>query len=249
MNLKHINFLESLGETLTVMALREKLRQIDVDNNSRMALIEYLIFKYGKSIEQVVNAPQSDNREELEAAQKKIAHAQQSLITVQEKLREESIALESQRKAEDEARKAEAENKAALEELKKQEDDYKNKIDTLTAKSQDQSGSLVSRNKAASELAQLKQEDPLPLRKAKITQESSVRKAEKTTQAAKESRLKAEEKHHQVETATKEAELLFVEAQNYLEEVKAKGGSSAGDIWWMQRELTEAKKYLPKSKQ
>jgi len=41
-------FLESLGETLTVMALREKLRQIDLDNNNRMAFIEYLVFKYKK---------------------------------------------------------------------------------------------------------------------------------------------------------------------------------------------------------
>ena len=38
-----------------------------------------------------------------------------------------------------------------------------------------------------------------------------------------------------MEAATREAEKKFEEAQNYLEEVKAKGGSSAGDIWWMQR--------------
>lgn len=30
-------FLESLGETLTVVKLREELRQIDLDNNNRMS--------------------------------------------------------------------------------------------------------------------------------------------------------------------------------------------------------------------
>jgi hypothetical protein len=38
---------------------------------------------------------------------------------------------------------------------------------------------MVQRNKAANELAQLKGEDPLPLRKAKITQEAALRKVEK----------------------------------------------------------------------
>jgi len=98
-------------------------------------------------------------------------------------------------------------------------------------------------------LAALKAEDPLPLRKAKITQESSVRKAERATKAAEEARRKTEETTRQVEHAAKEAEHKFQEAQNYLEEVRSKGGSSEGDLWYLQRELTEAKKYLPKSKQ
>jgi len=226
-------FLESLGETLTVIALRERLRQIDIDNNNRMALIEYLMFKYSKSVEQVVNAPQSDNKEELEAASRKVEAAQNALVEMQARLSEQKIALEAQKKAEEE-------NKAALAELHKQEEDYKNRIAALEKATQE--GTVVQKNKAANELAQLKGEDPLPLRKAKITQESAVRKAEKA-------RKETEEKTREVEAATREAEKKFEEAQNYLEEVKAKGGSSAGDIWWMTRELTEAKKYLPKSKQ
>ncbi len=58
-------FLEFLGETLTVVALREKLRKIDVDANGKMALLEYLMFKYEKSIPEVVNAPQGGNQEEV----------------------------------------------------------------------------------------------------------------------------------------------------------------------------------------
>ncbi len=41
-------FLESLGETLTVVALRERLRKIDLNCDGKMALLEYLAFKYGK---------------------------------------------------------------------------------------------------------------------------------------------------------------------------------------------------------
>jgi hypothetical protein len=37
----------------------------------------------------------------------------------------------------------------------------------------------VSRNKARAELAQLKAEDPLPLRKAKITLEAATKRADK----------------------------------------------------------------------
>ena len=47
-------FLDSLGETLTVVAMRDRLRQIDLDFNRRVALIEYLTVRYGK-----VNGPLS----------------------------------------------------------------------------------------------------------------------------------------------------------------------------------------------
>ena len=83
---------------------------------------------------------------------------------------------------------------AAAQEFQKQEDDYKKQvcligmdvcvtrhlsskqIATLDAKTKDQSIGQVSRNKAVQELAQLKGQDPLPLRRAKITQEAAVRK-------------------------------------------------------------------------
>jgi len=220
-------FLESLGETLTVMALREKLRQIDVDNNNRMALTEYLMFKYQKSVEAVVNAPQSDNKEELEAAQTKVDAAQTALIEMQKRLEEQTAALKAQKKAEDE-------NKAALDDLKKQEDEYNKKCSDLERQTKE--GTIVQKNKAVQELAALKAEDPLPLRRAKITQESAVRKAEKARKASEE--------------ATAAAEGKFQEAQKFLDEVRARsGGSAQGDLWWMDREIKEAKKYLPKSKQ
>jgi len=296
-------FLETLGETLTVIALRERLRQIDLDNNNRMSLLEYLVFRYKKTVEQVVNSPQGDNKEELAEATALLESAQNALEQLQRRLEEQKRALAAQKKAEEEAaaakssaerveaelseaerqlrekeslvRKAEEENKAALDELHKQEQDYQNKIAALEKATQE--GTVVQKNKAANELAQLKGEDPLPLRKAKITQESAVRKAEKarkeaeqataeakaktdeakakrleaerTLQASKRARMEAEEVARQVEADTLDAQKKFQEAQDYLEEVKKKGGVCYGDLWWIDREIKEAKKYLPKSKQ
>jgi regulator of protease activity HflC (stomatin/prohibitin superfamily) len=99
----------------------------------------------------------------------------------------------------------------------------------------------VSRNKAKAELAAHLAEDPLPLRKAKITLQAAERKAEKALKAATEARQAADD-------AVAAAQRKFEEAQAYLEEVKSKGGSGEGLMWWLERELTEKKKYMPTSK-
>jgi len=201
-------FLESLGETLTVLKLREKLRQIDLDMNGKMALLEYLLFKYGNTVQECVDAPQGS------ADPAELRKAQEKLQAVQDQLQ---VLL-----------KAESDLKGAVEELKRQEDTFNNQVKTLEAKSKDTSGSMVVRNKAAAELSQLKAEDPLPLRKAKITQEAALRKVEKERRVTEDK---------------------LAEAQAYLEEVKKKGDVANGDIWWMERELKEAQKYLPQKKQ
>lgn len=41
-------FLEKRGETLTVTKLRQYLKEIDVDNNHRMAFLEYALWKWQK---------------------------------------------------------------------------------------------------------------------------------------------------------------------------------------------------------
>jgi len=298
-------FLESLGETLTVVALRDKLRKIDLDANGKMALLEYLMFKYSKGIQEVIDAPQGDNTQLIEEAQEKLRAVQEALVEVQTKLEEQERALrqhrqaeeaqkraleeqrraeeaqkkalEAQRRAEESVRRSEAELRAAVDDLKAQEDNYHNQIQTLERKKEDPSAGQVSKNKAAAELAQLKQENPLPLRRAKITQEAALRKVEKeriaseaATQALEEQtrnvqaktvaleeetrNLEAltrvlEEQTRQLEHARRETEERFREAQEYLEEVKKQGGVAFGAIWWLERELKEAQKYMPKKKQ
>ena len=46
----------------------------------------------------------------------------------------------------------------------------------------------------------------------------------------------------------RETERQVAEAEAYLEEVKSKSGNGQGSVWWLQRELEEKKKYMPKSK-
>jgi hypothetical protein len=55
-------FLESFGETLSVAEMRNALREIDLDFNKKVALIEYLVFKYKKdvNVNKLVNATQGN---------------------------------------------------------------------------------------------------------------------------------------------------------------------------------------------
>jgi len=169
-----------------------------------------------------------------------------------------------------ELRAAQEEVESALAELKAQEDEYNSK--TAEVKRKSEQGSVVQMNKAKNELAQHLSADPLPLRKAKITQEAAVKKAERATKAAAEARAAAsqaraaaerdrsdaEEARRQAEkaraqsekakeaadAALDEAQQKVQEAEAYLEEAKAR--MPFGAVWWLERELKEAKKYLPK---
>jgi len=215
-------FLEQLGETLTVQAMRNKLRDIDVDFNKRMALIEYLIFRYGKTLKQVVNAPQGGgNQAKIDAAQAKVEQASAALDEMQLRLAEE--------------RKAEEENRVALQQLTDQEMTLANQKASLKSKFESPHTGQVAKGKAKNEYEQLCSSDPLPLQRARINQEATVRKCEKTRKVAEEAQNKARK--------------LFEEASKLLEELQAMGGVAHGDIWWMNRELTEKKKYLPASRQ
>lgn len=148
-----------------MIQLREKLRQIDLDANGKMALIEYLCFRYNKTVRQVIDAPQGDNQEEVDAAAAKLQAVQDALAEVQRQLEQQQRALdaqkralEQQRQAEETVRRAEAELRAAIDDLRNQEDAYNNQISTLERKKNDTSASTVAKSKAAAELAQLKSE-------------------------------------------------------------------------------------------
>jgi len=114
-------FLEKLGETRTIREMRDELREIDIDFNKRMALIEYLLVRYKKPITEFVSRPQG-NLEEIEKAQHALEEAQRCLQESQEALaisqRAAEIASEEAALAKrdaDEARKRaeEAERRAA----------------------------------------------------------------------------------------------------------------------------------------
>jgi len=206
-------FLEAFKETMTVSEMRDSLRSTGaITGNVRFVpLIHILIFKFKLDWHKLVNAAQGDNRAELEEAQRKLDEVQAAFTAAEARAREA-------KQKEAEAKTAEQELQAALKELKAQEDAFNNKTQELTAKSEDQSIGLVTRNKAKAELAQHLGSDPLPLRRAKITQEAAVKKAERATAAAVEARNAAD-------AAREDMAKKLEEAEAYFEEIRSKPGS------------------------
>jgi len=214
-------FLEVLHETLTVMAMRDRLRKTGAlsptERPKLVPLTHYLLFKYDADWHYLVNAAPG-NAEELKRAQ----------ALVDESARQ----VENARREEAPFKAAQEEVDAALRDVKAQEDARNSRTEELKLKSTQ--GGVVQQNKAKNELAQHLAEDPLPLRRAKITLEAALKKAEKARAP--------------FEAATKAAEAALQEAEDYLEELKKRPGNPQGGIWWLERELQEQRKYMPSSK-
>jgi len=249
-------FLEFFGETKTVKEMRDQIAQSELkDFTKRLALIEYCLWKHNYKVDDFLKRPQGDSKE--------MQHLEQLLKQIQADLEEaQRKATDSAKKAEEaaknaqdaankeqSAKKAEAELKTALDELKAQEAAYKKKTEDLTKKSEE--GGVVARNKAKAELAQHLAEDPLPLSRAKITTEAATKKAEKARREAEEARKRAEESKKLAQDAARKANdavdalhLKFKDAEEKLEEAKSQGVGQ-GNVWWMERELAEARKYAP----
>ena len=151
--------------------------------------------------------------------------------------------------------------------MKAQEDAYNGKTEKLKKESEE--GGVVSRNRAKVSLDAHLAEDPLPLRKAKITLEAANKRAEKArapflearapflaaTEAAEAARSDATARREQAaaaktraEEAVAVAQASVAEAEAFLNELKACPGGGHGALWWMDRELIEKKKYMPVSR-
>jgi len=78
--------------------------------------------------------------------------------------------------------------------------------------------------------------------------EEATKLAELQARKAEEATLALEEQKKRVEEAIRDTEVKLREAVEYLEQVK-KTAVPLGAIWWIERELKEAQKYLPKRKQ
>jgi len=257
-------FLEFFKETMTVTEMRENLRSTGaiVGNVRYVPIIHVLIFRYKIDWKVLVNAPQGDNKEEVEEAQRRLNDVQTAFKASEARAQEAKAALKASEAREAEAKQKEAEAKqaqqeleAALAELKAQEDAFNHRTKELTARGEDTSIGVVTRNKAKAELAQHLSTDPLPLSRAKITQEAAVKKAERATKAAADARSAAEAAKREAVEAKKKAEQAVDEmarkvdeAEAFLQEVKNKPGSAKGQMWWLSRELHEAKAYLPERK-
>jgi len=284
-------FLEKVGETLTVKELRKKLKKLDIDSNNRLALSEYLLSKYSKTPQELVETNQGGvPPEEMEAAEGKVNFASDSLNTATEaateakeaksaadknasdaakaltasekaaaeakealdkstKAAEEAkVALANSVKAEEDAKeatkaqeKAEHEAKelakeilAATQALEAEEKAYNDKIEVLEKKTNDSNLSTVKRGSYIQQLAQLKAEDPLPLRKAKLTQTAALKKQKKKTKQlakltakTKQQEEKAKEEAAKSAEAKKEADAAAVAAAEAKKEADAAAVAAA----------------------
>ena len=132
--------------------------------------------------------------------------------------------------------KLEKELEAAIAELKREKEAYEKQCSDLQTKIDNPATSSMQKSKARNELAQLKAEDPLPLRRATITQEAALRKVGK-----QKKKVEQDENALQAELA---------EAQKKVDAAAALGGDNApGLLWWMQRQMWMADARLPTSKQ
>jgi len=241
-------FLERMGETLTIKDLRDRFKDIDMDFNRRMAFVEYLLFRNGKSISDFLRRPQGDNSREIAEAQRQLDEATNALEIAKNAQEIATVEAEKAQQKAAASAQAELELKSALAELHAQEDAYNSKTQNLTAKSEDNSLGVVQRNKAKNELAQHLSEDPLPLRRAKLTTEAATKKAEKARVESEEAAIKAEETRRIADLRLLEAEKKFDDAEKFMEEVRSRPGGGQGALWWIERELAEARKWLPPRK-
>jgi len=56
-------FLEYFGQAMTVIERRNALKEIDVDTDNKMSLLEYVVWKYKLDIDVLMSRPQGTNEE------------------------------------------------------------------------------------------------------------------------------------------------------------------------------------------
>jgi hypothetical protein len=178
-------------------------------------------------------------------------------------------------KAAEDARQAakisdEAREKATrgIETLKLQEELSIRKREELENIASDDSKGVVSRNKAKAELAILLSEDQINLRAAKIHQEMAAKKimaaAKKSEECVALSEAALERATHDRKEATRlkaiaiaatkaaeesipSTQAAFDEISRTLDEVTKKETTGKGDLFFLEKESNQSRKYLPKT--
>eukprot|EP00028_Trichosphaerium_sp_Am-I-7-wt_P002856 CAMPEP_0168535982 /NCGR_PEP_ID=MMETSP0405-20121227/19182_1 /TAXON_ID=498012 /ORGANISM="Trichosphaerium sp, Strain Am-I-7 wt" /LENGTH=443 /DNA_ID=CAMNT_0008563709 /DNA_START=23 /DNA_END=1354 /DNA_ORIENTATION=- len=132
-------FLEAIKEASTVKAMREDIKEADIDFNKRLALIEFCLWKLKKKASVFCERPQGDAdkiakmQAALEAAQAALQEAIAKAKAARESESAAAAAATEAKKRADEAAAAEAKAKDAAEKAKRQEDEAKCAADEAAA--------------------------------------------------------------------------------------------------------------------
>mmetsp|Transcript_15138 Transcript_15138/g.45865 ORF Transcript_15138/g.45865 Transcript_15138/m.45865 type:complete len:356 (+) Transcript_15138:18-1085(+) len=257
-------FLEHNVGAMTVADMRKALERIDVDENRKLSLAEFLLFHYEVDARGLVRwAPSGTEAQQTQiaAVQKQMVKAQDSLDVAKtraEESRVEASRAEATASAAGDAalfaEHAAQEQHAATVELERQEKQKSDTIEEEFRKSTDESTSVVKRHKAKAQLAILKSEDSQPLRTARITSGAAERKAKKAAKVSLEAAAVARSAAFAADAAARGAERAIQDADRdiaalteQLEEAKASysgAGEPAGTFWWLDREFEESLKFM-----
>jgi hypothetical protein len=219
-------FLEKFEKPMTALELRESLRSIDLNSNRKMSLLEFLIYKIGGDIKNLVSRPQGTIErfteefiqhehkaqvdEQLENVKKSFHSSNERLLSAQESLQ----------KCLTEIRKLEAE---------------------IAMYSEQAAGQGIKALKAQTMLNKLMNagDHQDALNEAVIHAEAAVRKVKPAALAAKKALQEYMETHGPPDEDRVEIEVKrSVEVEFH----------DQGDVWWVERELEEIKKYKPNTK-
>jgi hypothetical protein len=77
-------FLESLGETLTVVEMRQRLKEVDIDFDGKISMLDYLIWRFKRSIKELLSRPQGTS-EDLIKAQKALDDVRAEIKKIEDK--------------------------------------------------------------------------------------------------------------------------------------------------------------------
>jgi len=153
----------------------------------------------------------------LDESNKKAAEAAESLEKSNIAAEEAKVATKNQEKEEANLRKIEDEVKSAVATLESEEKAYHDKISKLESKVNDKNLSTVKKGSFVAQLAQVKSEDPMPLRKAKITQSAALKKQKKERKKAAKVTEICRTKQKDAETAANTSQKAKVEADEAAE--------------------------------
>ncbi|GBG27911.1 TolA protein, putative [Hondaea fermentalgiana] len=111
-------------------------------------------------------------------------------------------------------------------------------IDEAEKRAEDAACQATSRRRSA-------EEDAAQASSARASAEEDAESASNARESAEKAREQAEAARESANTALQTSTEAFQAAQAYLEQVKREcSGAGKGKLWWLDRELEEAKKYM-----